>query len=118
MSSAPPDRLGVARETPLRELIRDSLTEWAKCALSPVDQEPAAHHHALIRELQEISTGSNTRLIVLMPPGSAKSTYAYINTDLWGAYVNTPGTAGTWYAWVEGTNGSLSTVYPTPFAVT
>ena len=41
----------------------------------------------------------------------------HINTDLWGAYVPTPTTAGTWYAWVEGTDGSASTVYPTPFAV-
>lgn len=42
----------------------------------------------------------------------------YVNTDLWGAYVNTPATPGTWYAWIEGTNGSLPTVYPTPFTVT
>jgi hypothetical protein len=42
----------------------------------------------------------------------------YVNTDLWGAYVSTPGTAGTWYAWVEGTDGSKPTVYPTPFTVT
>jgi hypothetical protein len=42
---------------------------------------------------------------------------AYVNTDLWGAYVDTPATPGTWYAWVEGTNGSLTTVYPTPFVV-
>jgi hypothetical protein len=41
----------------------------------------------------------------------------YVNTALWGAYVNTPETAGTWYAWIEGTNGSLPTVYPTPFTV-
>jgi predicted phage terminase large subunit-like protein len=83
MSSAPTDCRGVASETPLRGLIRDSLTEWTKCALSPVDQEPAAHHYALIRELQEISTGANTRLIVLMPPGSAKSTYASILFPVW-----------------------------------
>jgi predicted phage terminase large subunit-like protein len=83
MSSASPDLLGVAHETPLRGLIRDSLTEWTKCALGPVDQEPAAHHHALIRELEEISTGANTRLIVLMPPGSAKSTYASILYPAW-----------------------------------
>jgi hypothetical protein len=56
--------------------------------------------------------------MVLMPPGSAKTTYAYVNTDLWGAYVSTPASAGTWYAWVEGTDGSLPTVYATPFTVT
>jgi hypothetical protein len=42
----------------------------------------------------------------------------YVNTDLWGAYVDTPAVAGTWYAWVEGTDGSLPTVYPTGFLVT
>ena len=42
----------------------------------------------------------------------------YVNSDLWGAYVNTPATPGTWYAWVEGTSGSLPTVYATPFTVT
>ncbi len=40
-----------------------------------------------------------------------------VNTDLWGAYVPTPATAGTWYAWVEGIDGSCPTVYPTPFTV-
>jgi prolipoprotein diacylglyceryltransferase len=42
----------------------------------------------------------------------------FVNTDLWGAYVSTPASAGTWYAWVEGTDGSKPTVYPTPFTVT
>jgi hypothetical protein len=117
MSSAPPDVLGATHEMSLRGTIRDSLAEWTKCALGSLDQEPAAHHQVLIRELEDISTGANTRLIVLMPPGSAKSTYAFVNTNLWGAYVNTPATAGTWYAWTEGINGSLPTVYPTPFTV-
>ena len=76
MSSAPPDVFGATNETPLRSSIRDSLAEWTKCALGPLDQEPAAHHQVLIHELEDISTGANTRLIVLMPPGSAKSTYA------------------------------------------
>ncbi len=77
MSSAPPDVFGATNETPLRSSIRDSLAEWTKCALGPLDQEPAAHHqHQICDELEDISTGANTRLIVLMPPGSAKSTYA------------------------------------------
>jgi Fibronectin type III domain len=41
----------------------------------------------------------------------------YVNADLWGAYVSTPATAGTWYAWVEGTDGSRQTVYPVAFTV-
>ena len=42
----------------------------------------------------------------------------YVNTDVWGVYVPTPTTAGLWYAWVEGTDGSKPTVYPAPFTVT
>ena len=41
----------------------------------------------------------------------------HVNSDLWGAYVPTPASAGTWYAWAEGTDGSSPTVYPTPFTV-
>jgi hypothetical protein len=42
----------------------------------------------------------------------------HVNTNLWAAYVSTPAVAGAWYGWVEGTDGSLPTVYPTPFTVT
>jgi hypothetical protein len=42
---------------------------------------------------------------------------SYVNTNLWGAYVNTPSVAGTWYAWAEGADGSMPTVYPTGFSV-
>jgi predicted phage terminase large subunit-like protein len=37
---------------------------------------PAAHHRLLIKELEDIEAGRNDRLLVSMPPGSAKSTYA------------------------------------------
>ncbi len=43
---------------------------------------------------------------------------SYVNSSLWGAYVNTPSVSGTWYAWVEGTDGSMPTAFPTGFAVT
>ncbi|MDR3536535.1 MAG: fibronectin type III domain-containing protein [Acetobacteraceae bacterium] len=42
----------------------------------------------------------------------------YVNTDLWGAYVAVPSVAGTWYAWVEGVDGSASVVYPVGLIVT
>jgi hypothetical protein len=51
-------------------------------------------------------------------PPSSWVVATHVNTDLWGAYVSTPATAGTWYAWVEGTDSSDPTVYPTPFTVT
>ena len=42
----------------------------------------------------------------------------HVNSDLWGAYVPVPATAGTWYAWAAGTDGSAPAVYATPFTVT
>jgi hypothetical protein len=71
----------------------------------------------LIAELTRFSTGEFNRLMVLMPPGSAKSTYALVNTDLWGAFIGTPSTAGTYFMWAEGTDGSAITVFSTPFVV-
>jgi hypothetical protein len=41
-----------------------------------------------------------------------------VNSNLWGQYVPTPASAGSWYAWAEGTDGSAPTVYATPFTVT
>jgi Fibronectin type III domain len=51
-----------------------------------------------------------------IPPASWTQA-TLVNTDLWGAYVSTPAAAGTWYAWVEGTDGSRQTVYPPAFTV-
>ena len=51
-------------------------------------------------------------------PPTAWVTALNINTDFWGQYLPTPASAGSWYAWVEGTDGSAPTVYPTPFTVT
>ena len=41
-----------------------------------------------------------------------------VNSNLWGQYVPTPSTPGTWYAWAEGTDGSHPTIFSTPFTVT
>jgi len=94
------------------------LTEWASWVVAQGGQQPALHHRLLLQQLDAISRGAIDRLMVLMPPGSAKTTYASVNTDLWGAYVSTPGISGNWYAWVEGTDGSKPTVYPIAFTVT
>ena len=42
----------------------------------------------------------------------------YVNSDFWGAYVPTPPSAGTWYAWVEGLDGSTPTPSLAGFTVT
>jgi predicted phage terminase large subunit-like protein len=60
----------------LRSSSRQSLVNWARYALRPAGQEPAAHHLAIIRALDAVSSGEVRRLIILLPPGSAKSTYA------------------------------------------
>jgi len=93
------------------------LTAWAAHVLGAEGFTVARHHSLLMARLDALSDGDIDRLMVLMPPGSAKSTYCYVNTDLWGAYVPIPATAGTWYAWCEGTDGSAPTVFPTAFAV-
>ena len=38
-------------------------------------------------------------------PPSSWTTALQVNTDLWGAYVATPATAGSWYAWAQGLDG-------------
>ena len=42
------------------------------------DFKPARHHKLLISKLQDVADGKIPRLMVFMPPGSAKSTYANV----------------------------------------
>lgn len=73
----------LAQETITRFSVRTDLLKWATHALSSSDQTPAAHHRLLLRELQALSQGSIDRLLVHMPPGSAKSTYASTIFPAW-----------------------------------
>ena len=63
-------------ERNLRRGIRTSLPAWATFALSPAGQAPAPHHFMIMDALERLSRGETSNLMVLMPPGSAKSTYA------------------------------------------
>jgi len=72
----------VVAERALRERIRGSFHDWAELALAPQGQAPAAHHRLLIRELEGVAAGRWDRLMLLLPPGSAKSTYASLNVLL------------------------------------
>ena len=56
-----------------------SLLEWAEIALEAYGQKPADHHRLLLAKLDAASRGEIERLMVLMPPGSAKSTYTVLN---------------------------------------
>ncbi len=62
-----------------RRAIRTSLADWARLA----GFTPAAHHLLLLSELEALSRGEIDRLMVLMPPGSAKSTYASVLFPAW-----------------------------------
>lgn len=59
-----------------------SLSEWVNAVQAP-DEVPALHHRLLLDELSAISRGDIDRLMVLMPPGSAKSTYGSVLFPPW-----------------------------------
>lgn len=63
--------------------VSPSLIAWAEHALAPSGQQPARHHRLLLDSLHRLSLGEIDRLMVLMPPGSAKSTYASILFPAW-----------------------------------
>ena len=62
---------------------RSSLLAWAKEVVKEADQTPAPHHKLLLSELEQLTAQPSSRLMVLMPPGSAKSTYASIIFPSW-----------------------------------
>jgi predicted phage terminase large subunit-like protein len=67
----------VVAENTLRLNLRDDFGEWAGAALPP-EHKPAAHHRLLMSRLADLCAGEIDRLMVLMPPGSAKSTYGSV----------------------------------------
>jgi predicted phage terminase large subunit-like protein len=62
---------------------RADLLTFAIRALEPLGLAPAAHHRRLIADLQWVSATPGARLMVFMPPGSAKSTYASVIFPAW-----------------------------------
>ncbi len=58
-----------------RRHLRRSFEAWCEFALAPLGQAPASHHRLLIDALEALARGEVSRLMVAMPPGSAKSTY-------------------------------------------
>lgn len=70
--------LQALREKAQRES-RNSLTAF--CQLQGF--EPATHHKLIINELERIEAGDIDRLMIFMPPGSAKSTYASVLFAAW-----------------------------------
>jgi predicted phage terminase large subunit-like protein len=70
-------------ESTLREQIRTNLLDWAADIMNAVGLAPSAHHRVLLQYLSRIANGEIKRLIVLMPPGSAKSTYVSVIFPIW-----------------------------------
>jgi predicted phage terminase large subunit-like protein len=59
------------------------LPQWAELVLAQQEQTPAPHHRRLMAALDAVSRGETDRLMVLMPPGSAKSTYVSVLFPAW-----------------------------------
>jgi predicted phage terminase large subunit-like protein len=66
-----------------RDRIRTNLIDWASDVMRLSGLTPAAHHRFLLENLNQVSDGKVKRLLVLMPPGSAKSTYTSIIFPIW-----------------------------------
>lgn len=77
------DWLRLEDESLTRHSVRQNLLAWTKEVLSDTGYAPAAHHQYLLAELDALTRGRNDRLMILMPPGSAKSTYASILFPPW-----------------------------------
>ena len=70
-----------AAEILARRRAKDSLEAWIAYRGAPY--KPALHHKLLIAELEAISSGANDRLMICMPPGSAKSSYTSVEFIPW-----------------------------------
>lgn len=70
-------------ERTLRKDVREDLTAWANFALAPLGHKPAPHHKLIINELEDLAAARADRLMLLLPPGSAKSTYTSLIFPPW-----------------------------------
>lgn len=84
------ERERVAQETLVRleraaweRTCKRDMTAWAMEALRPMQQVPARHHRLILKHLQMVKDGQIKRLMILCPPGSAKSTYASMLAPPW-----------------------------------
>lgn len=78
MSTLAPRQRAAAEELAKRQ-VRSSMTQWSRLN----GFEPAAHHRLLIEKLEAVARGELHRLLFVLPPGSAKSTYASVLFPPW-----------------------------------
>jgi predicted phage terminase large subunit-like protein len=64
-----------------RAAARGSMREFIRVVMP--DIEPARHHRLIIDKLEAVARGEIRRLMLFLPPGSAKSTYASILFPAW-----------------------------------
>jgi predicted phage terminase large subunit-like protein len=75
------DELQLLKELLARRQASESLTRFI--SILELGFVPASHHKLLIEHLEAIERGDIDRLMVWMPPGSAKSTYASVLFPPW-----------------------------------
>ncbi|MBV9756364.1 MAG: phage terminase large subunit [Alphaproteobacteria bacterium] len=63
--------------------IRTQLLDWARFVLAAQGLQPSEHHLLMIAKLALVASGTIDRLMLLMPPGAAKSTYASVLFPVW-----------------------------------
>ena len=72
-----------ARRNGVTAKIRTNLIDWAAEVMISAGLTPSAHHRFLLNDLDLVTKGKIKRLMILMPPGSAKSTYASVIFPIW-----------------------------------
>ena len=70
------DELEAARVLQSRRKAREGFANF--CRYLFPDEPPASHHEVLCNALDKVVSGEIRRLMVFMPPGSAKSTYSSV----------------------------------------
>ena len=77
------DRLAKLKRAKWEADCKNDFTAWTMEALRPMRQTPARHHRLLLQHLEKVAHGEIKRLMVCMPPGSAKSTFSSVLFPPW-----------------------------------
>lgn len=78
-------RSAAAAELLARRAARASFLDYNRYIAEKegLDEYPAPHHEFLCNVLQSVADGEIRNVIIMMPPGSAKSTYATVRFPAW-----------------------------------
>ena len=78
----------VADERRIRQNLRTDLIAWATYVQMLQNQKLAAHHVMMLEALEKLHNGDTRRLMLLLPPGAAKSTYTSVIFPAWWMAMN------------------------------